>query len=247
MTLNIINNNDNILLNNIENIDCLKYLIKIKDGSVDLVLTDPPYEISKETGFKAVKNGVQRFAVSMDFGEWDHGVVDLEVVIKEFYRVLKNGGTAIVWYDLWKITDIKKMMINAGFKQLRVIEWIKKNPVPLNSKINYLTNAREIAVVGIKKSKPKFHSKYDNGIYEFPIYHSNDRIHPTQKPIELMEVLIRKHSDEGDIVLDTFMGSGTTAIAAINMRRKYIGCELDNNLFKAMDNRIGNHEKKCNA
>jgi site-specific DNA-methyltransferase (adenine-specific) len=225
-------------LNHIENVDCLVYLKKIKDGYIDLVLTDPPYVISKATGFKAVKNGVQRFAVSMDFGEWDHGVMELEQTIQEFYRVLKNGGTAIIWYDLWKITDIQKMMMKAGFKQLRVIEWIKTNPVPLNSKVNYLTNAREIAVVGIKKSKPVFHSSYDNGIYEYPIYHSNDRIHPTQKPIELMEILIKKHSNEGDVVLDTFMGSGTTAIAAMHTKREYLGCELDKDIFVKMSERV---------
>ena len=231
-------------LNKIENVDCLKYLKKIKDNSVDLVLTDPPYDISKDTGFKNVKNGVKRFAVSMDFGEWDHEVVDLEKTIGEFYRVLKKGGTAIIWYDLWKITDIQKMMIGVGFKQLRVIEWIKDNPVPLNSGVNYLTNAREIAVLGIKESKPKFHSQYDKGIYNYPIYHSSDRIHPTQKPIELMEILIEKHSDEGDIVLDTFMGSGTTAIAAIHTKRKYLGCELDKDMFEKMEIRVKKYAER---
>ena len=93
------------------------------------------------------------------------------------------------------------------FKQLRFIEWIKTNPQPLNSKINYLTNVREIALVGVKKNKPVFNSEYDNGIYMFPLQGGKNRFHPTQKSLKLFEELISKHSNENDVVLDTFLGS----------------------------------------
>jgi DNA modification methylase len=223
----------------LKNMDCLEYLKTISNDSIDLVLTDPPYEISRETGFKDMTNGVERLGVSMEFGEWDTpGNVDLEAVIRELFRVIKKGGTAIIFYDLWKITPLQEMMIKAGFKQLRFIEWVKKNPVPLNSKINYLTNAREIALVGIKGSNPKFHSEYNNGIYSYPIYHSKHRIHPTQKPVELMCDLIEKHTDDGDTILDAFLGSGTTAIAALKKNRKCIGCEIDPKMYGKMMNRI---------
>lgn len=229
----------------LKNMDCLDYLKILPNDSVDLVLTDPPYEISRETGFKDMTNGVDRLGVSMEFGEWDNpGNVDLDAVIRELFRVIKKGGTAILFYDLWKITPLQEMMINAGFKQLRFIEWVKKNPVPLNSKINYLTNAREIALVGIKGSNPKFHSEYDNGIYSHPIYHSKHRIHPTQKPVELMCELIEKHSDVGDVVADVFLGSGTTVVAAIKKNRKCIGCEIDSKMYARMMERITDVTKK---
>jgi hypothetical protein len=73
----------------------------------------------------------------------------------------------ICFYDLWKIFSLKKWFEEAGFKQIRFIEIIKTNPVSINSKLNYLTNAREIALTGVKGSKPSFKSEYDNGIYNF--------------------------------------------------------------------------------
>lgn len=167
----------------------------------------------------------------MDFGEWDNGFTGLDVVVSEAYRVLKNGGTMICFYDLWKITTLKEYFDRANFKQIRLIEWLKTNPVPLNSKTNYLTNAREIAVVGVKKGKPTFHSEYDNGVYRYPICHDKGRFHPTQKPVALIEELIAKHSNEGDIVLDCFSGSGTTAVASHNQNRNFVGCELSKDYY----------------
>jgi len=208
------------------NQSCFDYLLTLEDESIDLVLIDPPYEISRDTGFSK-GGGVDRFAISMDFGDWDKDFSGLEDVLLEAYRVLKKGGTFICFYDLWKITPLKSAMESAKFKQIRFIEWVKTNPVPLNSKVNYLTGAREIAMLGVKGSKPTFKSEYDNGIYSYPIYHDKERFHPTQKPVALIEDLIEKHSNENDVVLDCFSGSGTTALAAMRTRRHFKGCELD--------------------
>ncbi|MDF2820646.1 MAG: hypothetical protein K0R15_1087 [Clostridiales bacterium] len=213
------------------NKSCFDVLKDISDSSIDLILIDPPYVISRETGFASVVSGVERFAVSMEFGEWDKEFEGLNIVIDEAYRILKKGGTFICFYDLWKITELKKYMDEAKFKQIRLIEWIKTNPVPLNSKVNYLTNAREIAISGIKDSKPTFNSEYDTGIYQFPINHEKGRFHPTQKPLALIEELVKKHSNEGDLVADFFSGSGTTAAAAINNGRNFIGCELEESYY----------------
>ena len=216
------------------NESCFTFLPTIKSKSVDLIIIDPPYEISRETNFQngeETGKDTDRFRVSMNFGDWDNNFSGLDIVIKECYRILKDGGTLICFYDLWKITTLKEYFENAKFKQIRFIEWLKTNPVPINSKINYLTNAREIAVLGIKKSKPTFNSSYDKGIYEFPICHDKDRFHPTQKPVELIETLITKHSNEGDIVLDCFSGSGTTGIAALKQNRDFIGCEISEEYY----------------
>ena len=117
------------------------------------------------------------------------------------------------------------------FKQIRFIELIKKNPQPLNSSVNYLTNCREIALLGIKGSKPTFNSKYDNGIYYCNIQGGKTRFHPTQKPLTAIEEIILKHSNENDIVLDTFLGSGTTAVACKNTNRQFKGCEISKEYF----------------
>ena len=144
----------------------------------------------------------------------------------------------ICFYDIWKIETIKKYYENNKFKQIRFIEWLKTNPVPINSKINYLSNAREIAILGIKKSKPTFNSSYDNGLYQYPICHDKGRFHPTQKPLELIKELIIKHSNEGDIVLDCFSGSGTTGVAAIQTNRQFIGCEINPEYYEQSKKRI---------
>lgn len=222
----------------ITNQDCFDFLADVSDESIDFILVDPPYEISRDTGFEAVVNGVDRFKISMDFGEWDYDFMGLDQVVSEFYRVLKPGGTAIIFYDLWKISFLSSLLQKMKFKQLRFIEWIKTNPVPLNSKVNYLTNSREIAISATKGGKPKFYSEYDNGIYRFPIYQGKDRCHPTQKPVKLFEALIRKHSDEGDIVLDCFLGSGTTAVACQNTNRRFVGCEIDRDYYQKALERI---------
>lgn len=106
-----------------------------------MFLIDPPYEVSRDTNFQsgaATGRDTDRFRVSMDFGTWDFGFARLDIVILEAFRVLKKGGTLICFYDVWKITPLKAYFEQAGFKQLRLIEWLKTNPVPLNSKTNII-------------------------------------------------------------------------------------------------------------
>ena len=219
--------------------DWKDFMSELDKGSVDLILTDPPYTISRETGFAKYKSGVERFAVSMDFGKWDHVQIDLENFAKESYRVLRQGGTAIIWYDLWKISEVEKAMRSAGFKMIRLIIWEKTNPVPLNQKATYLSNSREVAVAGVKGGKPVFNSIYDNGIYDYPIpRHGGKRLHPTQKPENVFEELILKHSNDGDLVIDPFVGSGTTAIVALKHKRSFKGCDISSSYVKAAKKRL---------
>jgi len=250
----------------------LEYLATVPNGSIDLVLTDPPYIISRTSGmddhYNNVKHNEQmavdvvktvaewdaykeahdistdvgkqnylkygtiygkKYCVKTNYGEWDKQfTLDiLDRFVGEFYRKLRNGGTAIIFFDLWKITQLKEIMTRHKFKQIRLVEWIKTNPQPLNSKVNYLTNCREVAVLGVKKGKPTFNGSYDNGLYQFPLQGGNNRVHPTQKSLKLFEALVAKHTNEGDLVLDTFLGGGTTAMACKKMGRRFRGCEMD--------------------
>ena len=225
----------------LKNQSCFDYLKTIKNNSVNLVIIDPPYEVSRDTNFQSGEltgKDTDRFRVSMDFGDWDKNFTGLDIIIKECYRILKNGGTIICFYDLWKITTLKEYFDDANFKQIRFIEWVKTNPVPINSKTNYLTNAREIAITGVKKSKPVFNSQYDNGIYEYPICHDKGRFHPTQKPEKLIEDLVLKHSKENDIILDCFSGSGTTAVVCMKNNRNFLGCEVNKSYYEKSLTRI---------
>tara|TARA_Y100000310_G_scaffold310866_1_gene356595 strand:+ start:1537 stop:2433 length:897 start_codon:yes stop_codon:yes gene_type:complete len=284
----------------IENQEGLRFISEVESDSVDLVLVDPPYITSRDSGMdkwvdwvakqdaegaKDVRTGTQwkdylrenikvgswfakypydmrkklktfkerkanfmkygsiygkKYAVRTNYGEWDSDFTleNLEDFVRQFHRVLRKGGSCIVFFDIWKITDLKNILEGANFKQLRFIEWIKTNPQPINSQRNYLTNCREIALSAVKGGSSTFNSSYDNGIYKFPISGGKHRFHPTQKSLPLFEELVKKHSDEGDTVLDCFLGSGTTAVAAIKNNRKFIGCELDKEFFSKSLKRI---------
>jgi len=254
----------------------LEYLKSIENNSINLILTDPPYIISKESGMNEHYNTVKfneenkisqvkteedweeykkqneiendgnkekymkygtiygkKYCVKTDYGNWDNDFT-LEILntfIEEYYKKLKKGGTLIMFFDIWKISDLKNILEKNKFKQIRFIEWIKTNPQPRNSKVNYLTNCREIALIGVKDGNPTFHSVYDNGIYMFPLQSGKQRFHPTQKSLKLFEELIKKHSNENDIVLDTFLGSGTTALACKNTNRHFKGCEISKEYY----------------
>ena len=231
-----------MLASTVAQIECCDYrdfLRSLERNSVDLVLTDPPYGVSRKTGFSSFKNGVERFAVSMDFGDWDHQQIDLAAFADEAYRVVRRGGTVIVWYDLWKISHLYEALGDAGFKMLRLIVWNKTNPVPLNSRCTYLSNSREMAVVGVKGGSPTFNGAYDSGDYSYPIpRHGGNRIHPTQKPLDLFRELVLKHSSPGDLIIDPFLGSGTTAVAALQEDRSFAGCDIDESYAQAAEIRL---------
>ena len=260
----------------IQNCDGTEYLKTIDKNSVDLILTDPPYIISKDSGMNTHYNKVKenaennvefvkteqewleykeknniendnkkdnymrhgtiygtKYCVKTDYGDWDSEFTleKLDEFIGLYYEKLKKGGTLIMFFDLWKISQLKEIMEKYKFKQIRFIEWIKTNPQPLNSKTNYLTNCREIALLGVKGGKPTFNSKYDNGIYNYPLQGGKNRFHPTQKSLPLFEDIIKKHSNEGDVVLDTFLGGGTTAFACKKTNRNFKGCDVSKEYY----------------
>ena len=261
----------------IKNCDGLEYLKTIENNSINLILTDPPYIISKDTGMDKHYNRVKeneenniefikteaewetyksenkdiinddkkenymkygsiygkKYCVKTQYGAWDSEFTldKLKTFVSEYYKKLKKGGTLIIWFDLWKIGELKQIMEECKFNQIRFIEWIKTNPQPLNSKTNYLTNCREIALLGVKGGSPTFNSSYDKGIYEYPLQGGKNRFHPTQKSLALFEALIKKHSNENDIVMDTFLGGGTTALACKKTKRHFKGCEISKEYF----------------
>ena len=266
-----------------ENKEGLEFLKTVDNNSIDLILTDPPYIISKETGMSRFRDSIvtsgksgdnqikteieweqyktskgiltdekkelyqkygtiygKKYSVQTKYGDWDENFsLDLlDEFVEQYYKKLKKGGTLIIFFDIWKISFLHQILSSHNFNQIRYIEWIKTNPQPLNSRINYLPNCREIALVGVKRSNPTFHSRYDKGIYQFPIQGGKDRFHPTQKPVSLFKALIKKHSNEKDIVLDTFAGSGTTAIACKMLNREFKGCEVSKYYYEKAQLRL---------
>lgn len=221
--------------------DCFNVLPLIESNSINLIITDPPYSISKESNFKK-SSDISRFNnITLDFGKWDTSI-DLNILFQEYMRVLKFGGTVIFFYDIWKCNEVKDAAISSKFKQPRVGQWIKTNPTPVNSKNNYLSNSTEYFFTFVKGKKPTFNSYYDNGTYSYPICHGKERLkHPTQKPLKLIDDLIIKHSNQNDIILDTFSGSGTTAVSCIKNNRDFICIENNVDYHKISMERINNY------
>lgn len=225
--------------------DCMFELKKMSSDSVNLILIDPPYLISKSSGFSNYSDDIDGSLkskygkISIDFGEWDKIELDWDSLFSEFFRILKKGGTLIIFYDIWKSNEIKESATKYKFKQPRVGCWVKNNPVPINSKINYLSNASEYFFSFIKGSKPTFNSVYDKAIYNYPICHGKERYnHPTQKPLELIKNLVLKHSNEGDVILDCFAGTGTTGHASVILNRNFILIESDKNYYDIICERL---------
>ena len=229
---------------NIINGDCLDELKKISDKSIDLILTDPPYIISRETNFtKGGGNEAKYGSISMDFGEWDKDPLNLDALMKEWYRILKDGGTLIIFYDIFKMQEIYNLSSKYKFKQPRIGIWDKTNAVPINARVNYLSNCREYFISFCKGKKATFNSYYDKAFYQYPIVGGKERtIHPTQKPLQLMEDLIKVNSNEG-----CFMGSGTTGVAAVKNNRKFIGIEIDSVYFDIAKERINKENEEHNG
>jgi len=215
--------------------DVFKEIQKIPSESVHFICTDPPYFISRKTNFKAGGGDQKKYgSISMEFGDWDidQDSLDWHMLLTEFKRILVKGGTMVIFYDIFKMSDIGNVAEELKLKQPRIGFWEKTNTVPINAKINYLSNSREYFISYTKGSKKTFNSYYDKASYKAPIVSGARRFHPCQKPVSVLEQIILTHTNEGDVVLDCFMGSGSTGEACLNTNREFIGIEIDSGYFE---------------
>lgn len=227
----------------LQNKDCLERLAELEDGSVDLIVTDPPYGISYTNNRRKVKgkikteDGILNDTDNNDF---------LEKVINECFRVLKDGRH---FYWFGRFDALPEQIINikeAGFKLKNQLIWLKNNHGTGDLFYSY-GSKHEVIIYGIKRTSQKIKplllqelngTKRHTDILEFGKVSKKDMIHDHQKPVELIEFLIQKSSLEGDVVLDPFAGSASTAIACKNLNRNFIGTELDTEIFKDAIKRI---------
>lgn len=214
----------------------------IEDNSIDLIFADPPYFLSGD-GVTCKSGSMQ----SVNKGEWDKKV-SLDDVHKFNYEwiklcrdKLKDDGTIFITGTLHNIYSVGFALQQLDFKILNDIAWFKVNPPP-NLSCRYFTHATETIIWAKKNNKAKHVFNYDlmkkrnnnkqmQSLWAItPPKNVEKKFgkHPTQKPLELLDRIIVAASNEGDLVFDPFLGSGTTAIASINNKRRFIG--IDNNI-----------------
>ena len=183
--------------------DCLTYLKDLPDKSIDLILTDPPYGINAE-------KGVGRFGSSKTDkhynDNWDIAPPHKEI----FDDILRISKNAIIFGGQF-FTD--KLPVNGHW-----IVWDKKGEIKFDNPFGDC----ELAWTNIDKKSVKKYTVIQQGF----VSKERQRYHPTQKPVELFENILNDYSKEGDLVIDPFLGSGTTAVACRNLKRNYIGIEI---------------------
>lgn len=205
--------------------------MKKKKIKVDAIITDPPYNVSRDyqLGFSNMGRS------GMDYGKWDYNF-DQKKWIRETSELIKSGGTIIIFNDWKNLGDISKQLEKCDFTVKDIIRWEKRNPMPRNVERRYVTDC-EFAVWAVKNGEKWTFNKPKKEGYLKPVITTGivpggkKRLHPTQKHIEVMEQLIKTHTNEGDTIFDPFLGSGTTAVACKNINRNVIGAEIDKKYF----------------
>ena len=212
------------LENKIFNADCMRVLPHLPDKCVDLVLTDFPYNEVNRTS-----NGLR----NLDVGCADTLEADLSVVLKEIIRVCKGSFYAFCGTE--QVSQTRKALVEAGFST-RLLIWEKTNPSPMNGEYIWLSGI-ECCVYG-KLKNAVFNEHCKNTILRYPLCADKNRFHTTQKPLALFSYLISVSSNEGDLVLDPFSGSGTTAVACHRLSRKFISIENDKQYWEKSCKRL---------
>lgn len=227
----------------IYNVDCTKGMqsLLVSKSAVDLIVADPPYIISRASNFHTMKDR-KNARTGTSFGAWDQEF-DNTPWLKSAHDVLKKGGSLIAFNDFKKVSEVISIATSLGFVYKDVLVWEKSNPMPRNRDRRYVPSLE--MMVWFVKPGGKWTFNRQVATYQSPVLKfasesggAFKRIHPTQKPVKLIEAILRVHSNEGDAILDPFMGSGATAIAALNTSRKFVGFEIDEHYCELSNKRI---------
>jgi site-specific DNA-methyltransferase (adenine-specific) len=242
--------------------DCIEIMGNMPKGKVHLILTDPPYNASNGgINLPDNKTGGAYYKVNEKWDKFSYAdYMDFtKKWIDKADKVLAPSGSIMVCGSLHNIGEVIVALKDKGYKFINLITWRKTNPMPSITK-RTLTHSTEFIAWFAKGKGWKFNydnmKKYNQGkqlrdVWEFAVCQGTERIkgkngraaHPTQKPFELFKRLVEMVTEEWDIVVDPFMGSGTTAIAAMHLNRNWIGIEKDKEYLNIANKRIAKHKK----
>lgn len=227
--------------------DCIHRMTEIDSDSVNLILTDPPYNLglfmkNRDTNLGALREN--HFAVTywdhIEQGEWE---IHMDEFFRESSRLLKKNGSMLIFMSLMKVETLIKIAQANGLYYKTTGVWHKTNPMPRNMNLHFV-NSTEAWVYFINKGKTGTFNNEGKVLHDhietsvINVGEKRHGKHPTQKPLSLMEHFVKVLAHEDDVILDPFMGSGSTGVASLKHGRKFHGIELDESYFQLSKNRM---------
>lgn len=228
-------------INKVLNINCLDGFKDIPDESVDLVVSDPPYKITSR-GSSGTMGGYWKSEIAKSGNIFTNNDIKPIEYLPELYRILKDKSIAYIMCNNKNLQEMLNVGTDCGFKFVKTIIWDKGNKICGK----YYMGCYEYIILFRKGGDRPINNCSTPDILSIPIKKlkgdDGKNLHDTEKPVELMKILIENSSNEGDLVLDPFMGIGATAIASIKSNRNFIGFELEEKYWNIINNRIAQAE-----
>lgn len=207
------------------NTDAIEWLKTLDNDSVDLIVSDPPYRVTQH-GHSGL-GGIFKTKVGEDKklnGKlFEHNEVDVNDYAGELYRVLKPDSHCYIMTNDRNLQNFMNVFTNIGFNFCKLLIWDKQNKITNQ----YYMNQVEYILFMYKGRNKQINNCGTSNLISVNNVKNKTHNHPTEKPVELMEILIKNSTNEGDLVLDPFVGVGATPVACQNLKRNFIGCELD--------------------
>lgn len=203
--------------------DCIAILSNMDDNSIDMIFTDPPYKVY--TGGNKVKNAPK--GILKNNSQLMEDIPEFNLWLDQCYRVLKDSSHAYFMVNFLNLEKLLEAVRKSGFEVHNLLVWNKNTMTPNRwymKNVEYVIFARKGKAKAINNKGSKTSHNFDN---------TRNRIHPTQKPIELIEFYIENSSNIGDLILDPFAGSMSTVISCLNLNRDCIAIEINEKHFKS--------------
>lgn len=217
--------------------DCLPLLKNYANDSIDLIVTDPPYPTTSR-GHAGNSGGMLRKEINLKGKVFTHNDIDCSKYAPEFYRILKDGSHCYIMTNHINLINMLNTFTNVGFHFIKSIIWNKGNKIMGT----YYMSQFEYILFFRKGRGKKINHCGTSDILSIPNHKTKGidgkNLHDTEKPVELMKILIDNSSQPDEIVLDPFMGIGSTGIACKMLNRRFIGIELDEKYYKIAKDRI---------
>ena len=222
----------------IYNADCMQIMRGIPNESIDLICTDPPYKVTQR-GSSGTMSGYWTTEQTRKGMIFDHNDIEIEQYLPEFYRILKTDSHCYIMCNNYNLPHFFEVIGKSDFHFVKLLVWDKQSKICGRY---YMGQVEHIFMLRKGKDKP-INDCSRSDLLSFSNFnrekdrHGNN-LHDSMKPVPLMQCLIENSTQKGELVLDPFIGSGTTALACIRSKRNYIGCEIDPKYYKVALDRI---------